>query len=395
MALKMKSKPAAPAASGPKLAKAGKASKPAAKGAKPAAGPTYKEGAEVIFKGYGTAPDTPVFAEGDRLTIVAKGKDDNGAVIYDAVKTEDYEAYQADNDSVEGDQVHGAEIDKAPKEEVDPYAITVVSVGRLDEVLSAHGDDPLEAAKAMQDEAAENLFLFGGLAAQLYANRTFQTYGEYEDEEVDGKKKHGTGWDRFCRDNFNMGGRDVNRHVRIYTNMSSLTGLDWSEISKNKKIGYVKLEKIAGVATQDNVTELLARAEELNVEDFRAVIRDEYVTDGEARTGASGPKVKRTTFKFQLFEDQGEGVKYVIEQAKKTTGIEDENQLMELIFMQWAQANLSETAFTKARAEKRKAQTALKKAGVDISSLKEADATLEEHLADDSEGEGAEAEAEA
>lgn len=397
--LKMKAKPAA-ASSGPKLAKAGKASKPAAKGAKAAAEPTFKEGQEVIFKGYAdTENENPIFAEGDRLLILKKDKDDDNKAMYDAIRVEDKEAYDADPDSVDGDQVHGSEIEKAPKEEVDPYAINVVAVGRLDEVLAEHGGDPLEAAQSLQEEAAENLFLFGGLAAQLWAGKKFQEYGEYEDEEVDGKRKHGTGWDRFCRDQFNMGGRDVNRLMRVYQNMSGLD-LDWGSISRNKKIGYVKLEKIASVPnlTQETANDLLARAEEVNVEDFKAIIRDEYVSDGEARTASTGPKVKRTTFNFKLFEDQAEGVKYVIEQGKKVTGIDDENQLFELIAMQWAQQHLSETAFTKARAEKRKAQNALKKTGVDISKLKEADAALEEHLTveeeDDGEA-GAESETEA
>lgn len=384
MALKIKAKPAA--SGGPKLAgaKPGKA-KAAAGKAKAAPGPSYKEGQEVEFVAYADASnENPVFEAGDRLTITKKTKDDNGTTVFEAVKTEDYESYKADPDSVEGDQVLASEIKKAEKVAADPYAIEVKSVGRIDEVLAEHGDDPLEAAQAMQEEAAENLFLFGGLVAKLYKDGAFREYGEYADTVVDEKVKYGTGWDRFCQEQLNMGGRDALRHVNIYQRFSGID-LPWAEISRDKKIGYVKLDAMAKVVNKDNAQELIEKAKETNVEEFKAVIKTDYVAEGEARTSA--PKVKRLSINYKLFEDQAEGVAYVLKEAKKALGMDDDNQVFEAIVMQWGAAFLTDTAMNKARAAKRKVHKALKGQGIDISKLLEADSKLEEILVvEDGEG---------
>lgn len=386
MALKMKTK----AAGAPKLAGAKKPGKAAAAKKAPP-GPSFKEGQEVEFLGYADASnDSPVFEPGNRLTITAKKKDDDNKTIYEAVKSEDYTAYQSDPDSVEGDQVLPSEIKKAEKAVVDPYAIEVKAVGKLEEVLAEHGDDPLAAAQAMQEEAAENMFYFGGLVAQLYANKSFQEYGDYQDEVVDGKTKYGTGWDKFCRAELNLNGRDAQRYINIYQKFSGIDGLDWAGITKNKKIGFVKLDAMARVVTQENVTELLDKAVEVNVEDFKNVIKTDYVTEGEARQGGSGPKVKRLKVNYQLFEDQAEGVNYVLEAAAKALGLDDPNQVFEVIVMQWGATYLTDSAMAKARAAKRKVHKTLKAQGVDVSKLLEADSKLEEFLVED-EDDGAEA----
>ena len=405
MALAVKKKPAAAAA--PKLATKG--AKPAkaapavagAKGAKKGSGPGYKDGDIVLFKGYANADqENPIFEAGDRLVILKKDKDDNGKTLYEAVKEEDKEAYDADPESVNGDQVEPGEIEKAPKPEVDPYAIGEVAVlGRMEEVLAVHGDDPLAAAQAMQDEVSENMFLFGGFVAQLYAGRAFREYGEngaYDDEKDGDKIKHGTGWEKFCRDQLNMNGRDALRHVNIHQKFGAVmlpSGTSWADISRDKKIGYVKLDFAAKVVNNDNIADILEAARTQSVDEFKATIREDYVEAGEGGARTAGPKAKRIKFNFTLFEDQAEGVKYVWEEAKKQLGLDSDDQVFEAILMQWGSANLNTVTFDKARQKKRKVQRDLKKAGVDTSKLVEQDGKLEELLTPADEGGEAEGEA--
>ena len=400
MALKVAKKPSAAPVVATGKSKPGKASAPAAgktAGAK-SAGPGFKEGQTVEFVGYSNAEqENPVFQPGDVLYLLKKDKDEDNKTLFEAVKFEDKEAYEADNDSVNGDQVMPSELKKIDKPPVDPYAMDVKHVGRMDEVLEANGGDPLAAAQALQEDAAENLFLFGGLCAQLYAGQKFREYGDYADDMDGDKVKSGSGWEKFCQDQLNMGGRDCQRHITIYQKFSGID-VDWGSISRNKRIGYVKLERMAKVVTNDNVQELLGKAEDLNVADFKSEITENYVSAGEgggART--AGPKIKKIFIKAAFFEDQAAGVQYVLDAAGKQLGMEGEeklNQLLETIIMQWAAQNLTEAQVGKATAAKRKILKRYKADGIDAKTIQERNAdsaALEQAISTEEGDESAEA----
>src|SRR4051812_36309131 len=118
MATKTLKKPAAKAAgTAPKLAKAKGATKPA-KAAKSKNKPSepklnLKVGQEAEFIKYAEQPESPVFEPGDRLMVVNVAKNDDGQQVFSCVKSEDYEAFQSDPESVNGDEVFATEIKKA------------------------------------------------------------------------------------------------------------------------------------------------------------------------------------------------------------------------------------------------------------------------------------------
>jgi hypothetical protein len=362
----------------PKLAGKGKATKaapkPKGKGEKV---PTYDVGATLEFAGYSQEQENPIFTEGDRVLVVEKGKDDEQKTFYTIIAPGDKAAYDEDPESVNGDQVYAEELRKAPKVEVDPYALEIVHVEALDKVLEENGGDPLQAANYLQNAVVTNTLYLGGAIAELYKGQKFREYGDYADEEVDGKAKAGSGWDKFCQDNLGISGRKAFGLITIYSNYAKLNEvIDLDEVFSDKKIGWVKLEYAASVINEKNAAEIIEAAKEQSVSDFKSTITTDYKSaDGGTRSG--GPKIKRVTLKAAFFEDQADGVTYVLEQAQKQFGFSNIENTLEAIILQWAAQNLNESQNAKASQLKRKKQTELKKAGVDLTDVKERDAALE------------------
>lgn len=378
-------KPAA-ATAAPKLNKAKAAAKPAkalkgkAKSTEPKL--NVKPGGEVTFKGYAETPENPIFETGDRLTVVEVTKNADGQQVFAVVRSEDYEAYQTDPESVNGDEVFSTEIEKAEKVAVDPYALALREDTTLDEYIGEHEGDPLLAATAAIEDAAMATFMLGGCLAQLYSGQKFREYGDYADDEVEGVAKAGTGWDRFCQENFDQGGRKAHALVQIYRNYNGLSDvLDLGEIARDKKIGWVKLSAAANVINTSNATALIERMRSENVTDFRESIKTDYAdagVGGETRSGTA--KVRRTTFKAVFFEDAAIAVEEVITAAKKQVGTDDLGTVLELIIMQWASENLSDTANKKVRSARKTKLNELKKSGVDTTERLQAMTDLEAQI---------------
>lgn len=374
-------------------AKPGKLKAPT-KGGKPAkakvekvkAAPILKNGTVGEFLAYqNNRTETPMFEKGERIVVVGHEKDADKNVHYTCIKEGDYAAYKqnAEDENVNGDQLFAAEFKVLENEKVDEYALTVPDTERLTELLAENENDALATAKALIESANESYFYLGGCLAKLYAGQTFRDAGEkgaYNDEI--GKDKEpvkGTGWDKFCRENFDMGGRKALGLISIYRSFSVLPDIDLDEISRNPKIGWVKLEQMATVVKPDNVAELLEQAQENNVEDFRALIKSDYqaVGRGAAQAGGASAKIKRTSFGFKLFEDAGAAVQFIIAQAQKQYGYgDDANMAFEHIMTEWANDHLSETAAKKVLTERRRVIKELGDQGVDVANRKQAMADL-------------------
>jgi hypothetical protein len=399
-------KPAAKASTAPKLNK-GKGTKPAkaTKGESKPKEPklNLKAGQEAEFVGYAEKPENPLFEPGDRLTVVEVGKNDDGQQVFSCVKSEDYAAYQEDAESVNGDELFATEIKKAEKLPVDPYAIELRADATLDEFVNENGGDPLKAAEAAIEQAQAAMFHLGGCIALLYAGQKFREYGEngeYDDDVVDGVTKTGSGWDKFCQEHFDMGGRKAHAMVQIYRNYNGLSDvLDLADIAADRKIGWVKLSAAANVITPENAEELVERMRSENVNEFRESIKTDYVDSGTSggETRSSSQKVRRTTFKVAFFEDASVAVEEVITAAKKQLGTDDLGTVLEFIIMSWAADNLSDTAQKKVRSVRKTKLNDLKKQGVDTSDrvehMTKLEAEIEAARAEEEEGEEAEAEA--
>jgi hypothetical protein len=382
MALKTTKKPVAKA--GPKLnAGKGKTAK-AAKGKSAPKEPklAVNVGGEVEFGAYADANDEPMFEAGDRLTVVEKNKNDDGQQVFICVKSEDYEAYQADPDSVNGDELFATEIKKAEKLPDDPYKFELRDDPQLDALLAENDGDALAAANSAIEGIASNMFLLGGCLATLYANRKFLEYGdegEYADTVIDGNAKAGTGWDKFCQEHFDMGGRKAHGMIQIYRNYNGLSDiLDLNEIAGDKKIGWVKLSAAAPVINRDNAEAIVEQMRSQNVHEFRDSIKTDFVDGGAGGdTRSATAKVKRTRITVAFFEDAGVAVEEVINAAKKQLSTEDLGTVLEFIIMSWAADNLSDTQQKKVRAARKNKLSELKKQGVDTKERTQAMSDLE------------------
>jgi hypothetical protein len=378
MAIKATVKPAATK----KLAKP--KSTPAAKVAKAEKETSFKEATVVQFAGYKSEQEDPMFAEGDRVYIISKEKNEDQQTVYGIIAEADIEAYKNDADSVDGDEVFASELTKAEVVAVDPFAIVIPETERLTELLGEHDGDALATGRAMQDEIAENMFYFGGVLGTLYKDAHFRTLGDYDDIVVDDKPKYGTGWDKFCQENFGMGGRKGDGLIRMYRQFAGIPDLDLSALSKDKKLGWVKLERIATVITKDNADEILEMARTNNVETVRETIKSDYVPAAGAasESRSAGPRIKRLTTKFAFFEDQAEGIEQILDLAQKQFGYSDASQTAEHIFTEWASEHLGEAQYNKVRKAKKAKRKALKTSGVDIAEREAADAALEAAIAE-------------
>jgi len=400
-----KTKPAAKAKPAVNKAKAAKAVKGKAK---PAAESKVKfgEGDEVEFVKYNEDPgEDALFSPGDRLRVVKKEKNDDNAVVLSCVKSEDYEAYQSDPDSVAGEELSATEVKKAEKLPVDPFKFSLADDEALDTFVTENGGDLLQAGRAAVEGINHNTFMLGGVLTKLYFEQAFRQYGddgEYADEVIDDKAKPGSGWDKFCRENFAMDGRKGEAMIRVYRGFNGLGDvLDLEEISADKGIGYVKLNAMAGVITKDNAEELIQKARDMNVTDFKAEVRTTYVGNDGATSQSrdTGPRMKRISYKFQFFADQAEGIKIVTDAVAKQLGVDAEkniDQVMEHIIMVFATDHLSEGDQKKSRSARKAAIADLKKQGGESwKERNQALVDLEARLAGGGEGEGEEAEAEA
>jgi hypothetical protein len=366
-----------------KSSKTEKAVKAATKAkAKATKAPRFKVGDTVEFVGYVSQKEEAVFETGDRLVIVNEGKDENNQVYYACVKEEDYSDYQADAESVMGEELFATEIKKAEKLPVDEYTIQVVHIHQFDALLKEAKGDPLAAAKLAFERAAENQFLLGGALAECYKNQKFREYGEYADEEVEGKTRKGSGWNKFCQENFGLNGRKAESIMQIYQRWGA-AGADLDKLATDKKIGWVKLSYAAPHVTAENRDEILAIAKTASVEEFRSTIKQDYVSAGGG-TRTVAPKMKRTKLNFSLYEDAGEGVKYILETAQKKFGHSDASETLECILYQWASEHLDDKVVSSAQNRQRKILAEAKKAGVsgeELSERKASAARLENFLA--------------
>lgn len=389
----------------PKVAVAKGAAKAVKGKAKPATESKvkFKQGDEVEFVKYAEeAADDALFSPGDRLRVVEVGKNDDNVAVLSCVKAEDYDAYQDDNDSVAGEELSPAEVKKAEKLPVDPFKFNLAGDEALDAFIAEQGGDDgdlLTAARAAVEGINHNTFMLGGVLTKLYYEQAFRQYGEegeYADILVDDKPKFGSGWDKFCRENFQMDGRKGEAMIRVYRGFNGLGDiLDLEEISADKGIGYVKLNAMAGVITKDNAVELVEKARELNVGDFKNEIRENYVGSDSATTSQSrdtGPRMKRISYKFSFFADQAEGVKIVTEAVAKQLGVDPEknlDQVMEHIIMMFAADHLSEGDQKKARTARKGQINELKKQGGESwKERQQAMVDMEARLAGGGDGEG-------
>jgi len=318
----------------------------------------YEIGNVVKFVDYNEPPENPLFEEGDKLVVVDL-EDRDGTQVLTCVKESDHEAYEADPDSVDGMEIHPTEVKPIRKggalmKVEEP--VEVLDVGDMGKLLKS--GDTIEKAKELYEEANKNFFYFGGLLAHIFYEKKYVK--DYTGSD---------GWDKFCAENFGFQGRKGRYYIDIYMQFSKLPKFD---VKKLSEIGWSKSAEISRFVTEGNVEDLIEAASDKNIVDLKEHLKEEYVTEGgktpSGRSGsrAGAAKIKRVTFTYKLYEDMAAGVTEVLAQAKKQTGLSDENALFEHIIMEWAAEKLDEDQIARVEKSKRRKQKELKRAGIKI-----------------------------
>jgi hypothetical protein len=349
------------------------ANKVAAKAPKKAAAPIkpFEDGELCEFKGYASKPaegETRMFKPNDQVAVVGQRQAD-GNTFVQIVKAEQYFDYKNDPESVDGEEVAPVEIKRLNKTVERPYAL--VAVGNMTELLAEQDNDPLATATALFNRAGESFFYLGGALAKLMKEvdpkNGLPVFAGY----TDGNKKL-YGPDRladFLHDHFGdeFSPRKAEAHIQIYERVSNLADAQ-SVIEQLPQVGWWKASMIANHLTDANATKLLKDASSQSETELRETLKTKYTQAGGKNAqgkSASRTTVKKTTFAYDLFEDQGTGVAMVMQQAKKQLNIADDALLFEHIVMEWAGDHL-EGVKERAEAAKTKAMNATVKSGIKL-----------------------------
>jgi len=334
------------------------ASKPAK--AKPGKVTEYAVGDHVSFVGYKDASTEAVFEAGERLVVVGERKE-AGHQILECVFHEDVPLYEADPEDGDyrGQELDAGEVKRAKGAAPKPAAlpVTITDVGDVAKIVKKSGD-LLEAAQDLYADINKSYFAFGGLLAHLYYDRDENGIPLY-------KSKYGSeDFKSFCMEHFGFKERKGTYWIDVYMQFSKIKGFKPETL---QSIGWSKAAEIARYVTDENVNELVEKADSLPIVELRQNLQENYVTEGKTASGRNSgtrsTKVKKISFGFQLFEDAAEGVKMILDAADKQLGT-DRNQTFETILTQWASENLSETVGKKVQRAVNAKRKELKDAGV-------------------------------
>lgn len=374
--------PKAPAKPTPKVAAAGKpaATKPAKSTPPAKVLPDLQVGNIVGFKGYATerTAETTIFNVADKPKLAIIGIDElpadqGGGKAYTVVDVKDYHDYMdkkaagvADDDASmpAGDMLLESEITRGKfNKDTNSYSsvperekpVEIKSIGKMDELLAAAEEpgDYLSMAQGLVAQSDESLFYAGGALAKLKATKGYTGYQDPDKPEGEAYSADGAGWQKFITDNFpeNFGVRKAEGYIAIYNRISALPEPE-NVIAKLNEIGYAKAVMIAGHLTAENADEIVSVAATQTVKQLQVTLQSTYTS--ESGKNASGKAATRTTvkvtkFEFKLFEDQGVGVAFIIDEAKKKLGMDD-SAVFETIVQQWGAEHLGAEVAGKAEA---------------------------------------------
>lgn len=332
-------------------------SKPKLKAVKTAPKENSIVGTIVQFVGYEDARTDGIFEKGQQIFIVDSEIETDGTVLFSCIANDDLQEYNEDAESVAGEQLVAEEFTTVKKTKAAKKSTAVVkavlppakvvNIGDLAKMLKKA--TPMALAHKLVETINESYFYLGGVLAHMELDGTYKEYNE--------------DWDAFCEEEFGFKGRKGHYLKDIYKVFSQLKNFD---IKQLPGIGWAKAAELSRYITDDNQDDLMSLAQERNVVNLKATLKTDYTTEGVTSSGRQASRdngrAKRTTYDFKLYEDQAEGVNYVLAEASKQLGTEDMNQIFEQIVMAWGQENLAPTKVKKIEQVKARAAKAAQKA---------------------------------
>ena len=324
----------------------------------------YKEGQEVVFNGYTSKVDNEAFKKGDILIITKAFEDDNSYDVSlksnDEVSDTAFEDEILDASEFVADETPETEAKEEPtkkvtkkpatkkatkkatakkevktteeepkveekaveltkevaEEEAEVEKVEVpksASKGLVSTAISDHGGDALLTAHTIVGSAEKLDYTLGGVLSHIKREELFTKISDSKGNRVypDGIK----GFNLYVSEDLGINERKADYLVGIYEKLhgliteDQLEGLGWSKLKEVVRMGLDK----------DNVEEILDLARNKSIAELQEEVKTRKIESGEKLHGNTST-VELTSFKFSIFQDQGEMVKGALESCKEELG---------------------------------------------------------------------------
>jgi hypothetical protein len=185
----------------------------------------------------------------------------------------------------------------------------------------------LKAAKSLAEKIKETFWTLGGVLSFIRRHKSYATI------EVDGVTPYSgkQGFAQYVEAELDTHYRKAMYYIEIYETFAPL-GISEEQVLA---LGWSKAKELCGVVNAKNVEKWLKKANELGREDLQAEIKSVRVKAGDTGTTDPGETAKATTFKFRLFEDQGQVVQEALKAASAVIGDDDLNKAFAHIATEW------------------------------------------------------------
>lgn len=191
--------------------------------------------------------------------------------------------------------------------------------------LVNESEDICALAEELAQQTSRDEYTLGGI---LYHIRLTKRYKEIAPEYAEVK-----GFETYVQEQLRMGYRKAMYLIDIYAKFNKY-GLASDKV---QAIGWTKAQKIAQQMNEENAEELFELAQTMSVAELGTEITERY-----KRVGADDrPRVKFTTIKFRMQEEEAEYLKNFLEQG----AIQLEEKKLEKVFYhivnEWAMEHLN------------------------------------------------------
>ena len=211
------------------------------------------------------------------------------------------------------------------EDELQPLAITDYD-SETQKVIKTDSS-ALKAAKSLSEKIKETFWTLGGVLSFIRRHKSYSTI------EVDGVTPYSgkQGFAQYVEAELDTHYRKAMYYIEIYETFAPL-GISEEQVLA---LGWSKAKELCGIVNAKNVDKWLKKAMELGREDLQAEIKSVRVKAGDTGTNDPGETAKATTFKFRLFEDQGQVVQEALKAASSVIGDDDLNKAFAHIATEW------------------------------------------------------------
>lgn len=206
------------------------------------------------------------------------------------------------------------------------YSTDVVKLTKTDK-------SALKAATSLTERIAQTFWTLGGVLSFIQRNESFKVLKDEDGNEL----YSGTGgFKKYIADKLGMKYRRAMYYIEIYEAFARL-GVDSERVLK---IGWSKAKELTAVIDEDNVGDWLDAADSMGRDDLQSEIKEAMVDGGTGKGTGTSPRPsenpkKRTTFKFSVFEDQGNVTSTALGLAKEELGTDKDEEAFAHIMQEY------------------------------------------------------------